>query len=113
MYLYMEFGTADAAQLFGSVIDRQIPPEFCNILTSLCGEKASQVQVWSCNLLAECLAVADEKQFKAMMSHGQTHPCPLPPPPPPPLPPPPGHAAGQAIDGTGSAAGGPDNPANV
>ena len=113
MYLYMEFGTADAAQLFGSVIDRQIPPEFCNILTSLCGEKASQVQVWSCNLLAECLAVADEKQFKAMMSHGQTHPCPLPPPPPPPHPPPPGHAAGQAIDGTGSAAGGPDNPANV
>ena len=111
MFLYMEFGSADAAQYFGSVVDQQAPPEFAKLLVSLCGDKAYQMQVWSCNLLAESLAAADEKTLKALMSHGQNHPCQLPPPPPP-APQAPGHGAGQVANGTGSAAGGPDNPAN-
>jgi hypothetical protein len=51
-------------------------------------------------LLAEILEGAHEKCLKALLSHGQAHPCPLPPPPPRPPPPPP-------------AAGGPDNPPRV
>ena len=116
MFLYMEFGSAEAANAFGLQGDQMVPPEFGRLLASLWGEKAFQTPFWSCNLLAECLAVADEKALKALMSHGQAHACPLPPPalPPPPLPPPlPG--AGQVADGSGSAASGPDkdNPANA
>ena len=112
----MEFGSAEAANAFGLQGDQMVPPEFGRLLASLWGEKAFQTPFWSCNLLAECLAVADEKALKALMSHGQAHACPLPPPalPPPPLPPPlPG--AGQVADGSGSAASGPDkdNPANA
>ena len=89
MFLYLEFGSANAAQFLGSMVDHhQVPPEFDRLMTSLCGDKAPQLQVWSCNLLAECLAVADEKTLKALMSHGQNHPCPLPPPPHPQIPPP-------------------------
>ena len=115
MFLYLEFDSANAAQYFGLMVDQQVPPEFNRLLMSLFGDKVSQLQVWSCNLLAECLAVADEKALKALMSHGQNHPCPLPPPPPPipPPPPPPGHGAEQVASSTGSAASGPDNPANV
>ena len=112
LFLYMEFGSADAARYFGSAVDHQVPPEFGKLLVSLCGDKASQMQLWSCNLLAECLAVANEKHFRALMGHGQAHPCPLPPPPPPP-PPPPGHGAGQVADGREAAASGQDNPGNA
>jgi hypothetical protein len=114
MFLYMEFGSADAAHHFGSTVDRQVPQEFARLMMSLCGDKASQMQFWSCNLLSECLAAADEKALKALMSHGQSNPCPLPPPPYiPSVPPPPDHGAGQIAGGTGSAAGGPDNPVNA
>jgi hypothetical protein len=112
MFLYMEFGSSAAAQYFGSVVDQQTPPEFGRLMVSLCGDRAPQMQLWSCNLLAECLAVADEKGLKGLMSHGQAHPCPLPPPALPP-PPPPGHGGGQAVDGREAAACGPDNPANA
>ena len=85
MFLYLEFGSANAAQFLGSMVDHhQVPPEFDRLMTSLCGDKAPQLQVWSCNLLAECLAVADEKTLKAFLSHGQNHPCPPPPPHPTP-----------------------------
>ena len=120
MFLYMEFGSVDAARAFLSIGDQAMPPEFGKFLTSMWGEKASQITVWSCSLLAECLAAADEKTLKALMSHGQQHPCgglpppALPPPPlPPALPPPllPADGAGQVdVDGSGSAASGPDNP---
>jgi hypothetical protein len=110
MFLYMEFGSVDAARAFLSIGDQAMPPEFGKFLTSMWGEKASQITVWSCSLLAECLAAADEKTLKALMSHGQQHPCPLPPPALPP-PPPPADGAGQVdVDGSGSAASGPDNP---
>ncbi len=112
MFLYMEFGSADAANAFGLQGGQRVPQEFCRLMMSLFGERALQIPLWSCNLLAECLAVGDEKTLKALMSHGQTHACPLPPPahPPPPLPPPPLPGAGQDADGSGSAASGPDNP---
>ena len=114
MFLYMEFGSVDEARTFGLITDRLVPPEFGKLLRSLWGDKALQMPFWSCNLLAECLATADEKTFKALMAQGQANPCPLPPPaPPPPPPPPPGLGGGQDIDGTGSAASGPDNPQNV
>ena len=116
MFLYMEFGSVDEARTFGSITDRMVPPEFGKLLKSLWGDKALQLPFWSCNLLAECLATADEKTFKALMAQGQANPCPLPPPahPPPPLPPPPpALGAGQDIHGTGSAASGPDNPQNA
>lgn len=114
MFLYMEFSSADAANAFGLQGDQMVPPQFARLLASLWGERAFQIPFWSCNLLAECLAVADEKALKALMSHGQAHACPLPPPaiPPPPLQPPiPG--AGQAADGSAAAASGPDNPENA
>ena len=76
MFLYMEFGSADAAHHFGSTVDRQVPQEFARLMMSLCGDKASQMQFWSCNLLSECLAAADEKALKELMSHGQNNPCP-------------------------------------
>ncbi len=111
MFLYMEFGSADAANAFGMQGGQMVQQEFCRLMMSLFGEQALQIPPWSCNLLAECLAVGDEKTPKALMSHGQAHACPLPPPahPPPPLPPPlPG--AGQDADGSGSAVSGQDNP---
>ena len=112
MFLYMEFGSAADAHAFGLTGDQGVPPEFGRLMASLWGDKAFQMPVWSCNLLAECLAVADEKMLKALMSHGQAHPCPLIPLALPP-PPPPAHEAGLVVDGTGSAASGPDNPGNV
>lgn len=116
MFLYMEFGSAEAANAFGTQGDQRVPPEFGRLLVSLWGDKAFQIPFWSCNLLAECLATADERTLRALMSHGQAHACPLPPPvhPPPPLPPPPGSGAdGSVADGSGSAASGPDNPGNA
>jgi hypothetical protein len=107
----MEFDSAQAAQFFGSVVDHQVPPEFSKLMISLGGEKASQMQLWSCNLIAECLSAAEEKSLKALMAHGQARPCPLPPPASPP-PPAPGHGAGPAVDGREAAASGQDNPAN-
>jgi hypothetical protein len=80
MFLYMEFGSADAAHHFWTTVDRQVQQEFARLVMSLCGDKASQMQFWSCNLLSECLAAADEKALKALMSHGQSNPCLLPPP---------------------------------
>ena len=111
MFMYMEFDSAQAAQFFGSVVDHQVPPEFSKLMISLGGEKASQMQLWSCNLIAECLSAAEEKSLKALMAHGQARPCPLPPPASPP-PPAPGHGAGPAVDGREAAASGQDNPAN-
>ena len=113
MFLYMEFGSVDDARTFGSIADRMVPPEFGKLLVNLWGDKALQLPFWSCDLLAEFLAAADEKTLKALMSHGEAHPCPLPPPappPPPPPPPPPALGAGSVTDGTGSAASSPDNP---
>ena len=95
MFLYMEFGSAEAANAFGLQGDQMVPPEFGRLLASLWGEKAFQTPFWSCNLLAECLAVADEKALKALMSHGQAHACPL---PPPALPPPHSHRPSQERD---------------
>jgi hypothetical protein len=109
MFLYMEFGSVDAARHFATMGDQLVPQEFGKLLRRLWGDKALQMPFWSCNLLAECLAVADEKKLKALMSHGQQHPCPLPPPALPP-PPPPANGAEQVVDGSGSAASGPDNP---
>ncbi len=76
----------EAANAFGSQGDQRVPPEFGKLLVSLWGDKAFQTPFWSCNLLAECLATADEKSLKALMSQGKAHACPLPPPanlPPP------------------------------
>jgi hypothetical protein len=93
MFIYMEFDSAHAAQFFGSVVDQHVPPEFSKLMISLGGKQASQMQIWSCNLIAECLSAADEKILKALMAHGQARPCPLPPPAFP-FPPAPGHKAG-------------------
>jgi hypothetical protein len=111
MFIYMEFDSAHAAQFFGSVVDHHVPPEFSKLMISLGGGKASQMQLWSSNLIAECLSAADEKTLKTLMAHGQARPCPLPPPASPPLPAP-GHGAGPAVDGRDAAASGQDNPAN-
>ena len=120
MFVYLEWSSAAEAQTFAARVDKeQTPQGFNTIMRSLLGDK--QVPCWSCCLLAEVLAVADEKTLKTLMSHGEAHPCPLPPPlppppPPPPLPPPqymapPGD--GEAAVGTGSVVGSPDkdNPA--
>ncbi len=67
MFLYMEFSLADDANAFGLQGDRMVPPELARLLVSLWGKRAFQILFWSCNLLAECLAVADEKALKALM----------------------------------------------
>ena len=111
MFLYMEFGSVDAARHFATMGDQLVPQEFGKLLRRLWGDKALDMSFWSCDLLAEILAVANEKEMKALMSHGQQHPCPLPPPALPP-PPPPANGAGPVANGSESAASGPDNPAN-
>ena len=112
MFLYLEWSSpAGAQQFLGRVDQQQTPPGFQQLMRSLTGDK--QVEAWSCSLLAETLATADEKDFKYMMAGA--HACPLPPPPPymPPPPAPQEQGGGMAGHGTGSAAGGPDNPRGV
>ena len=114
MFLYLEWSSpAGAQQFLGRVDQQQTPPGFQQLMRSLTGDK--QVEAWSSSLLAETLATADEKDFKYMMAQGQAHACPLPPPPPymPPPPAPQEQGGGMAGHGTGSAAGGPDNPGGV
>ena len=115
MFLYMEFVSVDAARHFVTTGDHVVPQEFGKLLRRLWGDKALDMSFWSCTLPVEILAVANEKEMKALMSHGQQHPCPLPPPalPPPPLPPPPANGAGPNADGSESAASSPDNPGNI
>ena len=102
-----------AAELdhFTVMTDQLLPPEFGKLLRLPWGDKALQIPFWSGKLLAERLAIADEEKRKALMSHGQQHPCPLPPPALPP-PPPPAKGVSQDADGSESAASGPDNPVN-
>ena len=102
-----------AAELdhFTVMTDQLLPPEFGKLLRLPWGDKALQIPFWSGKLLAERLAIADEEKRKALMSHGQQHPCPLPPPALPP-PPPPAKRVRQDADGSESAASGPDNPVN-
>jgi hypothetical protein len=112
MFLYIEFGSVDVARWprsFAAMTDQVVPHELGKLLRRLRGDKALLIPFWNCSVLAECLAVADEKTLKALMTHGQLHPCPLPRPALPP-PPPPAYRAGPAADGTGSAASGPENP---
>jgi hypothetical protein len=113
--LNVRLGLNHAARHFVTTGDHVVPQEFRKLLRRLWGDKALDMSFWSCNLPVEILAVANEKEMKALMSHGQQHPCPLPPPalPPPPLPPPPANGAGQDADGSESAASGPDNPGNI
>ena len=114
MFLYMEWASTQEAQRFGSLVDRQVPQGFWQLMVTLCGDKADQMQIWCSDLPAEALACADEKTLRSLMVHGQSHACPLPPPlsPPPPPPPSQAHGSGDASDGTGAAASGPDNPYN-
>jgi hypothetical protein len=104
-----------AAELdhFTMMTDQLVPPEFGKLLRRPWGDKALDMSFWSCTLPVEILA--NEKERKALMSHGQQHPCPLPPPAPPPPspPPPPANGAGLVADGSESAASGPDNPEKI
>lgn len=112
MFLCMEFASLDAARHFGSMIDQGVPPEFATVMIRLFGDKVAQAQFWCCSVVSEVFAGVDEKTMKALMTHGQAHPCPLPPPQyaPPPLPPNPQAIGGQNVNGTGAAANAADNP---
>ena len=114
MFLYMEWSPPAGGQQFVDRVDQQqTPPGIQQLLGSLAGDKP--VQAWSCSLLAETLATADERNLKELMSQGQAHACPPRPPPPymppPPIPPPPqGQQAqkGEEESDTESVASSPD-----
>ena len=102
MFLYMEWSSPAGAQQFVDRVDQQQTPQgIQQLLGSLAGDKP--VQAWSCSLLAETLATADERTLKELMSQGQEHACPPRPPPPymPPPPPHPSHQGQQAQEGEG------------
>lgn len=116
MFLYFEWSSAAVAQNFVLHTDRNMPQALSQLIGSLVPneEKRNAMQLFSCNLLAEVLALADEKTLRALITHGQAHPCQPPPPPPinpPGGPPVAGQCDAQAYSHTGSAASGPDNPA--
>lgn len=88
MFLYLEFNSLDEANRFATMSNQHIPQEVLQLLRMLFLQNAiPTVQLWECSVVAETLAVADEKTMKLLLLHGQS-----------------------VATGTAAAAAGPDNP---